>query len=180
MKRSELTNVLYALDKRGVYAIARPQLAKYFPSDNPKAFAEGLNRMVREGLLVRAAKGVFVNPRAHSFDSRAIEHIARCLRPGHYSYVSLESALSEYGVISQIPMDRVTIMTTGRSGVIKTPYGVIEFTHTKQDMSTILDSTVWQEGRPLRIATKQAAYRDLKHARRNLHLVDTEMLEETD
>lgn len=180
MKQSELINVLYKLDKKGVYTIARPQLAKYFPSDSPKTFSEGLNRMVREAHLVRAAKGVFVNPRAHSFDGHAIEHIARCLRPGHYSYVSLESALSEYGVISQIPMDRVTIMTTGRSGVIKTPYGVIEFTHTKQDVNTILDNTVWQEGRPLRIATKQAAYRDLKHARRNLHMVDVELLDEDD
>ncbi len=41
----------------------------------------------------------------------------------------LESALSEYGVISQIPIDRLTIMTTGRKGHYKTPYGTIEFTH---------------------------------------------------
>lgn len=180
MKRTDLLETLYQLDKKGVYVIARSQLAKFFPSDNPKTFTEGLNRMVREGVLVRAAKGVFVNPRAHCFDGYTIEHVARCLRPGHYSYVSLESTLSEYGVISQIPIDRITIMTTGRSGEIKTPYGVIEFTHTKQNVPEILDSTLWQTGRPIRVASRHAAVRDLKRVHRNLHLLDHSMLEGQD
>ncbi len=34
---------------------------------------------------------------------------------GEYNYVSLESMLSEYGLISQIPIDRLTVMTTGRN-----------------------------------------------------------------
>ena len=33
-----------------------------------------------------------------------VEHVAIALRRGHYSYVSLESALSEYGAISQVPL----------------------------------------------------------------------------
>lgn len=178
MKRADLMDVLYQLDKKGIYVIARAQLAKHFPGDNKKAFTESLNRLVRDGLLVRATKGVFVNPRAHSFDGYTIEHIARCVRPGHYSYISLESALSEYGAISQIPIDRVTIMTTGRSGLINTPYGVIEFTHTQKSIPAILDETIWQQGRPLRVATKTAAFKDLKRARRNLHLVDLAVVEE--
>ncbi|MDV7106381.1 hypothetical protein R3X26_18525 [Vibrio sp. TH_r3] len=31
--------------------------------------------------------------------------------------------LSDFGVISQIPVDRLTVMTTGRSGEFKTPLG---------------------------------------------------------
>lgn len=178
MKRSDLMDVLYRLDKKGIYVISRSQLAKYFPSDNKKAFSESLNRLVKDKVLVRATKGVFVNPRAHCFDGYTVEHIARCLRPGHYSYISLESALSEYGAISQIPIDRVTIMTTGRSGLINTPYGVIEFTHTQKRIPEILGDTIWQQGRPLRVATKSAAYKDLKRARRNLHLVDLAVVEE--
>jgi len=47
--------------------------------------------------------------------------------------------LSEYGVISQIPLDRLTVMTTGRKGIYKTIYGTIEFTHTKRSVENILD-----------------------------------------
>ena len=59
-----------------------------------------------------------------------IEKVAVCLRCGEYGYVSLESALAEYGAILQIPMSRITVMTTGRSAEIGMPYGVIEFTRT--------------------------------------------------
>jgi len=83
-----------------------------------------------------------------------MEHIAKALRRGEYNYVSLESILSEYGLISQIPMDRLTVMTTDRSGIYKTPYGVIELTHTKRPVADLLDSMQKVEGRPLRIATK--------------------------
>ena len=101
-----------------------------------------------------------------------IEEIAACMRRGEYSYVSLESALSEFGAISQVPVSRITIMTTGRSGLIETRYGDIEFTHTPRPVRDILDSTLVMEDRPLRIAGIEAALRDLKRVGRNLHMVD--------
>ncbi|MCL6272220.1 hypothetical protein M3P05_20060 [Sansalvadorimonas sp. 2012CJ34-2] len=66
---------------------------------------------------------------------------------------------------------RLTIMTTGRKGEYKTPFGTLEFTHTKRSVGDILDSFVDRD-RPLKIATKQAAIRDLKRVGRNLHLLD--------
>ncbi len=114
--------------------------------------------------------------------SYLVEKIAVCLRRGAYSYVSLESALSEYGVISQIPMSRITVMTTGPGGVIGTPYGVIEFTHTVRPWRDILEKTLVMDGRPLRIARVETALRDLRRVGRNLHLVNEtsyrEILEE--
>jgi hypothetical protein len=104
-----------------------------------------------------------------------LELIARTLRRGAYNYVSLESALSEWGAISQIPVGRLTVMTTGRKGEYKTPYGVIEFTHTKRPLTEVLASGV-ERGRPLRIASKQAALRDLKRVGRNTHLLIAEEL----
>jgi hypothetical protein len=88
--------------------------------------------------------------------------------------VSLESAMSEYGAISQIPIDRVTVMTTGRKGIYETPYGVIEFTHTRRPVADILEHIHRVEGRPLRVASKAAAWRDLKRVGRNTALVDLE------
>ncbi len=102
-----------------------------------------------------------------------IEYVAKSLRRGEYNYISLESALSEYGVISQIPIVRLTVMTTGRKGVFKTPYGVIEFTHTDRDDIDILNNTILSD-RPLRIATESAAIRDLKRVGRNTHMLCTE------
>ncbi|MCG6220749.1 type IV toxin-antitoxin system AbiEi family antitoxin, partial [Vibrio diabolicus] len=96
----------------------------------------------------------------------------KCLRRGEYNYISLESALSEYSVISQVMIDRITIMTTGRKGEFKTPYGVIEFTHTKRDDIDIISNTITSD-RPLRIASKETAIRDLKRVGRNTHLIVT-------
>lgn len=94
---------------------------------------------------------------------------------GEYNYVSLESALSEYNAISQIPVDRLTVMTTGRKGEYHTAFGVIEFTHTKRSLDDILFS-IRDVGRPLRMATPQAVWRDLIRVARNTHLVDEQEL----
>jgi len=146
-------------------------LSKLFLKDSPKTFTEGLNRLVYDGLLVRPCRGIYVNSHAHSFDGYVIERIAKALRRGEYNYVSLESMLSEYGVISQIPIDRLTVMTTGRKGLFNTHYGVIEFTHTKKSVSDILSFIQRIDGRPLRVATKEAAWKDLKHVGRNIQMV---------
>lgn len=172
MNRARAAEVLRHWDRKGRYVFARKNLARLFPEDNPKAFTEGLNRLVKAGILTRACRGVYVNPHAHSFDSRVLERIAQALRPGEFSYVSLESMLSEYGQISQIPVDRLTIMTTGRKGVYKTPFGVIEFTHTARPAADILSHIRQVEGRPLRIASQDAAWRDLKRVGRNVRMVN--------
>ena len=84
--------------------------------------------------------------------THTLENVAKAMRRGEYNYVSLESALSEYGVISQIPM-RLTVMTTGRKGEVNTPFGTIEFTHTSRPIHDILDD-IHDIGRPLRLAGK--------------------------
>ncbi|RJT27616.1 hypothetical protein D6029_01455 [Buttiauxella izardii] len=129
-----------------------------------------IKRLVGSGILTRAAYGVYVYNRATQ-DSYILEHIVKTLRRGEYSYVSLESALSQYGVISQIPIDRLTAMTTGRSGEYKTPWGVIELTHTARSVSDILAGTI-ETTSPIRFAKKETAVRDLLRVGRNTHLID--------
>lgn len=174
MRKLDALLALKEFDKRGRYVFTKHDMAKLFPNDNPKALEEGLNRLVKANLLQRACRGVYVNSEAKCFDSYTIEHIAKALRRNEYNYVSLESILSEYGVISQIPLDRLTVMTTGREGVYKTRYGTIEFTHTKRSVENILNHIQSIKARPLRIATKQTALRDLKRVGRNLHLIQHE------
>jgi predicted transcriptional regulator of viral defense system len=176
MNRQQAIRVLSDWDRRGHYVFSLHDLAKLFPLDKPKTLKEGVNRLVRDGLLKRACRGVYIYLYAHSMDSHTVEQIAKTLRRGEYNYVSLESALSEYGAISQMPIDRLTVMTTGRKGTYQTPYGIIEFTHTKRPVRDIIQH-IRDIKRPLRIATPQTAWRDLKRVGRNTHLVNQEVLQ---
>ena len=178
MKRMELIQRLAELDRRGVYVLARRDIEKLFPEESTKAMDQSLKRLVADGLLQRVARGLYVNPAASSKNRWIAEEIARALRPGKLSYVSLESILSEYGVISQIPVNRMTVMTTGASGLVETPYGVIEFTHTKRGAAEIVKHTLLDKGRPLRIATKRAAVRDLLRVGRNANMMDRSELDD--
>ena len=176
MNRIDLIHALAALDRQGVYVLLKRDIEKLFPQEGAKAMEKSLQRMVADGLLVRAAKGVYVNPVARSRTGWIIEDVAKALRPGKLCYVSLESMLSEFGVISQVPVSHITVMTTGASGLARTPYGDIEFTHTKRRVSDIVQCTLVAKGRPLRIATKQTAYRDLVRVGRNVNMVDLDEL----
>ena len=178
MKQLTTINTLRTWDKAGQFVFTKHDLRKLFRSCKDKAFDIGLSRLVNYGILKRACRGVYVIPEAESFDGYTIEHIAIALRPGHYNYVSLESILSEYGVISQIMIDRITIMTTGRRGTYHTPYGTIEFTHTKRSVIDILNNTLVHPRRPLRIARKSAAVRDLRRVGRNTEMIDEEELDD--
>ena len=113
-----------------------------------------------------------------NFGDATLDLIARNLRRGHVTYESLESMLSSYGVISQIPVDRRTYMTTGRSGEYHTPYGAIEFTHTSKSIASIAPELLHPESRGVPLATKHLALRDLKATRRNLDLVDYSQLDD--
>lgn len=162
-------------DSRGRYLFTARDLAHVFPEDSPKTLKEGLARLVRAGLLQRVCRGVYFFPLARTQDSFTVERIAKALRRGEYNYVSNESALSEYGALSQAPVDRLTVMTTGRRGVYQTPFGVIELTHTRRSIVDILAGSR-DVGRPLRMATPETAWRDLKRVGRNTHLVDQRVL----
>ena len=142
-----------------------------FPDEQEKSLEKSLQRLVADGIVERVAKGVYVNLTATSKNGYLIERIAIALRRDSFSYVSLESILSEYGVISQIPVSHITIMTTGAKGLYKTPYGTIEFTHTKRRRAEIASRTLSAPNRPLRIATKAAAVQDLLRVGRNVNLL---------
>ena len=177
MNQSLAIERLSTLDKQGRYVFSYQDIAKIFPEDSARALKAGLNRLIKQGFLIRAVKGIYVFSLSRQKGKDTLELIARMMRRGEYNYLSLESALSEYGVISQIPIDRLTVMTTGRRGEYKTPFGTIEFTHTKRPASQIVEN-INTVGRPLRLATKLAAWRDLKRVGRNTHLVDQQAVYE--
>jgi predicted transcriptional regulator of viral defense system len=168
--------VLREWDKKGKYVFTKHELYKLFSKDSHKTFTNSINRLLKKNILTRACRGIYINQHALSFDSYIIEHIAKALRQGEYNYVSLESILSEYGIISQIPIDRLTVMTTGREGIYKTLFGTIEYTHTKRSLIDIVNGIKKIKDRPLRIASKEVAWRDLKRVGRNVNMVNLKEL----
>ncbi|CAI0715404.1 type IV toxin-antitoxin system AbiEi family antitoxin [Serratia entomophila] len=174
MDKMTAINTLDKFSKMGKNIFLTQDLATLFPTESPRTLQKSVDRLIAAGILKRAAKGIYVNGRA-SLGGYPLESIVINIRRGEYNYISLESALSQYGVISQIPMDRLTIMSTGRSGEFVTPWGVIEITHTSKKPVEILRGSL--EGRtPLRIATKETAIKDLLRVGRNTHLIQQEEL----
>ena len=129
-----------------------------------------MRRLADAGLTERAARGVYLTVGAASFDGWVADHIVAALQRDHLTYLSLESALSDYGAISQVPFCR-TFMTTGRGGLVDVLDGQVELVHTARSVESILARTV-ETGRQVRLATPEAAYEDLVRVGRNLHLVD--------
>lgn len=170
---------LDAWDKMGRSVFTRKDLAKLFREDSPKTLQEGINRLRKHGILEGVARGIYCYALSRTPDLYRLERIARAMRRGEYSYVSLESALTEYGAISQIPVDRLTVMTTGRKGTYRTPYGTIEFTHTSRPVIELLQR-MRDIGRPLKMATPEAAWADLKRVGRNTYMVNVDVVHDQD
>ncbi len=178
MKQTVFTNRLELLANQGIYSYSTKMLESYFPEASQISLKKTLERAIQSEILEHPCRGVYILRKNFKTYAYKLEAIAATLRAGHYSYVSLESALSEYSVISQMTLNHLTIMTTGRSQTYQTSYGTIEFTHTARDEFDILKNTVQQQGRPLRIALPEFAYTDLKRVKRNLEMVDINVLKD--
>ena len=65
-------------------------------------------------------------------------------------------------------------MTKGRSGTFTTPYGVIEFTHTKRPVEQIAANLYFDPDVKMYRANTEQALADLKRCQRNLHMLVNE------
>jgi len=171
MKLADAVSALAEWDRRGRYVFLKRDLAKVF-GDHGKALDQTLARFVEAGLLERVAHGVYLYAHSAHLGATTIEEIALALRRGEHVFESLESALSQWGRISQVPVDRLTVVTTGRKGTFATRFGVIEFTHTTAPATEIAAHTVDRPGHPLPIATEPYALAGPRRPRRNLDLID--------
>jgi len=172
MKSSELIKQLRHFDRQHDYWLyALHELALLFPEEEPQQLKNSLVRQCKAGNLLKVGGGLYAWSDARSAPMHRLEHLINRLRPRELSYISLESALSMHGWISQIPLAVLTVMTTGRSYLQQTAYGLIEWTHTEQSATTILNGTTWDPMRGCLIAKPALAYRDIRRVGRNLDLV---------
>ena len=170
MRAVDAVSELAGWDRRGRYVYLKRDLAKIF-NESGNNLDQSVKRLVARGVLTRAAQSVYLFAYSSRIGATTIEEVAATLRRGEHVFVALESALSQWGLISQIPIDRLTLVTTGGKGVFRTPYGVIEFNHTNRGRAEIRANIIDRPGHPLPIANAEYALAGLRRARRNLDLI---------
>ena len=175
MTLAEAVQVLVLGAGRSFQVLDTQGLRTLFPDDGDGAFNRGLRRLRALGLLERVGRGVYVNRGASPLGRSGIGLIAGHLRPRHLCYLSYESALAEFGSISQVPMIYI-VATTGNRGQYRTRCGDLEFCHTSRHETEILANTVFDDRFGMRVASPALACEDLRRVRpNNLHLIDDEI-----
>ena len=171
----QLADTLRALTDREHCVFAASDLAGAVPECGQLAVL--LSRAVKGGLLRRVCKGIYFFPVADYPAGNLLFHAAARLRADAFNYLSLETVLSDAGVISQVPMNWISLMSSGRSHVVDCgDYGHIEFVHTAQRPDEVAGELVYDSDRHLWRASVRQAMRDMRVTRRSLELVDQEVL----
>ncbi len=173
----QLEQVLAALADREHYLFVLTDLQGALPGYSGLPVL--LSRAGKVGLLKRVCRGLYLYPRVAYPRGRVLFHAAARLRAGVFTYISLETALSDAGVISQIPVNTVTLMSSGRSQTIPCgEFGRLEFVHTTQRPASLVDQVVYDPDCRLWRASVALALRDMKATRRNQDLIDREVVRE--
>ncbi len=173
----QLAETLRSLADREHCVFASSDLAAAVPECGQLAVL--LSRAAKGGLLKRVCRGIYLYPVPDYPAGNLLFHAAARLRAGEFNYLSLETVLSDAGVISQVPMNWISLMTSGRSHVVDCgDYGHIEFVHTAQRPDDLDGELAYDVERHLWRASVRQALRDMKVTRRSLELVDEEVVRE--
>ena len=173
----QLTKSLRTLADREHCVFAPSDLAAAVPECDQLTVL--LSRATKAGLLKRVCRGIYFYPVSDYSRGHLLFHAAARLRAGEFNYLSLETVLSDTGVISQVPMNWISLMTSGRSHVVDCgDYGHIEFVRTAQRPDDVGAALTYDPERHLWRASVRQALRDMKATRRSLDLVDEEALRE--
>lgn len=166
---------------QGLAKLATPERYLFTPDDlrvlvpdlSDGAYKTLLSRAAAEGHLARLCRGLYIFERAKPDSGLVLFHAAARLRASQLNYISLETALSDLGVISQIPINWITLMSSGRSSIISCgKWGRIEFVHTRQQPQSLIGNIQYDAACRLWRASAGQALRDMKAAKRNLDLID--------
>lgn len=155
-------------------------LRALLPEASDSAFKTLLSRVAHEGHLDRVCRGLYLYAKAAPPNGLLLFHAAARLRADGFNYISLETALSEAGALSQIPINRISVMSSGRSSVIPCGrWGTVEFVHTNQRPEDLAGQLhydgrcrMWRAGVPL-------ALRDMRATHRSQDLIDWSVVRES-
>jgi hypothetical protein len=134
-------------------------------------FKKYLYKVVKAGVLIKVARDLYYNPIAGVQNTGILERIAKLIHWNKFIYVSLETQLSYLGVISQVTMKRLTVMTTGKSRVVETLFGTIEFTHTSRSLDSLQSDVYYDDEINIFRANESRAISDLRRVGRNTDML---------
>lgn len=136
-----------------------------------------LSRLVKDGVLKRVCNAVFFQPVPGFPRDRVLCRTAAKLRPDRFNYISLETALSDAGMTRQRTGGWVTIISSGGSNVVDCgEFGQIEFTHTRRKQESIAAELTFDEECRLWRASVRQAMLDMRASKRNMDLVDMDLV----
>ncbi len=143
-----------------------------FPHLSSEAFHALIGRAVKSNLLQRVCRGIYLYPVKGYPSGFLLYRVATLLRAHEFNYISLESVLSDSGIISQIPLNWITVMSSGRSHTVNcAKWGHIEFIHTKKAIAQLASDLTYDKNCGLWRASVELAMRDMRFTRRNSDLV---------
>ncbi|MFK3771048.1 type IV toxin-antitoxin system AbiEi family antitoxin [Pseudomonas sp. NPDC089406] len=166
---------------QGLQQLATPQRYLFTPADmrvlvrdiSDRAYRALLSRAADDNILIRLCRGLYLYTPAKPNPGLVLYHAAARLRAHSLNYISLESALSDAGVISQLPLNWLTLMSSGRTQVIRCgAFGTLEFIHTSRKAAELQGQIDYDERCRLWRAKPALALADMKRTRRNLDLID--------
>lgn len=161
------------------YLFTLRDLRPLFTELSDTAFKTLLSRAVSAKLLTRLCRGLYLYQKTMPNDGLLLFHAAALLRANEFNYISLETTLSDAGVISQIPMNWISIMSSGRSNTISCEgYGTIEFVHTNQKPANLVHHLIYDHSCGMWRANVELALRDMKATHRNTDLIDWDIANE--
>ncbi|HQZ87996.1 MAG TPA: hypothetical protein PLV31_04370 [Gammaproteobacteria bacterium] len=161
------------------YLFTLHDLRALCPTLSDPAFKTLLSRAVRSELLLRLCRGIYLYKKSAILDGLLLFHTAALLRAKAFNYISLETVLSDAGVISQIPMNWVSIMSSGRSRIMSCgDFGTIEFIHTNQKPTDLINQLTYDHHCGLWRANVALALRDMKITHRNCDLINWDIAHE--
>lgn len=161
------------------YLFASQDLRCLLPELSDTSFKTLLSRAAKSGYLTRVCRGLYTYKKAIPPTGLFLFHVAARLRANEFNYISLETVLSDAGVISQIPINLITIMSSGRSNVISCKgFGTIEFIHTSKKPTDVMHELSYDFNCGLWRASVSLALNDMNNARRNTDLIDWKVADE--
>ena len=168
-----LDDTLSKLCDESHYLFTPEDMKSLLPQMSESAYGSLLSRSVQTGTLERLCRGLYIRAEAAPNDGLLLFRAAARLRADCFNYISLETALSDAGLISQILPNRVTLMSSGRSNKIDCGrWGVIEFIHTRQTPDQLANELTYDTRCGLWRASTDLALRDMRATRRDTGLVN--------
>ena len=161
------------------YLFSVRDLSAILPGSSQTAFNALIGRAENNGIIRRVCRGLYLNPQTDFPAGMVLYHAAARLRAQEFNYLSLESVLSDSGVISQVPMNWITLMSSGRSNTISCgSFGHIEFTHSKRGPQEVAPQLTYDANCRMWRASVALALKDMKRTRRSFDLVNWEIANE--